>query len=592
MLHYILQTIAFQLFFLIIYDVFLKRDTFFNWNRAYLLITTLLSIILPFVKIEQFKDVVPRQFIIMLPEVILGNLTQTESNFILENGIQQTSGFVITWELFFILGATIAFILFIYKLIKIGVLIYKNPKHWKGNILIIKLLNSSAAFSFLHYIFLGERIKVLEKESIFKHELIHVQEKHTLDLLFFEVLRILFWFNPLIYMYQNRMSTLHEYIADAKAVKTQDETKYYENLLAQVFETKSVSFINTFFKQSLIKKRIVMLTKSKSKQVNLIKYALLIPMVFGMLMYTSSNAQEKVSKEEVAQGLTDEQLKDKFYKELIKLEESGADFFTIADAFMPSKDEYVSSRESFYKFVIYIKRIGERTITRKRKDGTLTQEDIDRNKEMLKKRKTYEEYLKWKKTDKSKEIWENQTSNGTLKLVVNKLGSYTHEEQKDYDGKIKLLLNDDFYTKLIISDGKVSKEIHDPNKSKRDEFEVQEVPFALIDNVPIYQGCENLSTNQERKKCMADKINKHVVENFNVRLGKELGLKRRQRVNVIFKIDKDGNVKGIRSRAPHPDLETEAIRVISLLPKMIPGTHKGKNVIVPYSLPIIFQVGE
>ena len=478
MLHYILQTIAFQLFFLIIYDVFLKRDTFFNWNRAYLLITALLSIVLPFIKIEQFKDVVPQLFIIMLPEVILGNLTQTKSNFVLENGIQQTSGFVITWELFFILGATIAFILFTYKLIKIAVLIYKNPKHWKGNILIIKLLNSSAAFSFLHYIFLGERIKVLEQESILKHELIHVQEKHTLDLLFFEVLRILFWFNPLIYMYQNRMSTLQEYIADAKAVKTQNETKYYENLLAQVFETKNVSFINTFYKQSLIKKRIVMLTKSKSKQILKLKYALLIPMVFGMLLYTSC---EKESVNPEAQELS---ISSQIEQLRLAIE---------ANPEISKEDKEALTKLAFSA----------------RFDHLL-----------------------------------NETSKPTQVLEV-----------QDYSNK-------------------------------------SEVPFALIDEVPVFPGCENLSTNQERKKCMADKINKYVIENFNVKLGKELGLKGKQRVNVIFRIDKNGNVKGIRSRAAHPDLETEARRVISLLPKMIPGKQNGENVTVPYSLPIIFQVSE
>ncbi|MCH7523531.1 MAG: hypothetical protein IIC74_00625 [Bacteroidetes bacterium] len=230
MLHYILQTIAFQLFFLIIYDVFLKRDTFFNWNRAYLLVTVLLSIVLPFIKIESFKQVIPQQFIIMLPEVILGNLTQTESNFVLVNGIVQTSRFMFTWELFFVLGATLAFVLFTYKLIKILFLIYQNPKRWKGDLLIIKLINSNAAFSFFHYVFLGEFLTTKDKNTILKHETIHVKQNHSVDLLLFEILRILFWFNPLVYMYQSRIRTLHEYIADAKAIKSEDKSQYYENL--------------------------------------------------------------------------------------------------------------------------------------------------------------------------------------------------------------------------------------------------------------------------------------------------------------------------------------------------------------------------
>jgi beta-lactamase regulating signal transducer with metallopeptidase domain len=91
-------------------------------------------------------------------------------------------------------------------------------------------------------------------------------------LLFFEILRVLFWYNPLIYIYQSKLRVLHEFIADQEALKTQDKATYYQNLLAQIFDTQNVSFINTFYKKSLIKKRIIMLQKSKSSQLNLAKY--------------------------------------------------------------------------------------------------------------------------------------------------------------------------------------------------------------------------------------------------------------------------------------------------------------------------------
>ena len=116
-----------------------------------------------------------------------------------------------------------------------------------------------------------------------------------------------------------------------------------------------------------------------------------------------------------------------------------------------------------------------------------------------------------------------------------------------------------------------------------------EVPFAVIENVPIYPGCEK-GNNAAKRKCMSDKINKFVQKKFNTDLAGDLGLTGRQRINVIFKIDRSGNVVGVRSRAPHPRLEKEAARVINLLPKMKPGKQRGKAVTVPYSLPIIFQV--
>ena len=116
-----------------------------------------------------------------------------------------------------------------------------------------------------------------------------------------------------------------------------------------------------------------------------------------------------------------------------------------------------------------------------------------------------------------------------------------------------------------------------------------EVPFSVIENVPIFPGCDK-GNNAERRKCMSQKITKFVQRKFNTDLAGDLGLSGRQRISVIFKIDKTGDVVGVRARAPHPRLVKEAQRVINLLPKMKPGKQRGKAVIVPYSLPIIFQV--
>ncbi len=116
-----------------------------------------------------------------------------------------------------------------------------------------------------------------------------------------------------------------------------------------------------------------------------------------------------------------------------------------------------------------------------------------------------------------------------------------------------------------------------------------DVPFAVIENVPVFPGCEKGSNNQKRA-CMSKKISQFVNKKFNTELASDLGLSGRQRINVIFKIDKTGKVTGVRARAPHPGLEKEAKRVIGLLPKMKPGKQRGKPVNVPYSLPIIFQV--
>jgi protein TonB len=119
---------------------------------------------------------------------------------------------------------------------------------------------------------------------------------------------------------------------------------------------------------------------------------------------------------------------------------------------------------------------------------------------------------------------------------------------------------------------------------------IADVPFAIIENVPIYPGCEKMKNNADRKKCMSEKITKFVNREFNTGLATDLGLEGRQKISVQFKIDSKGNVVGIQSRAKHPKLQSEAARVIKKLPTMIPGMQRGKPVGVIYALPIIFQV--
>jgi len=603
MLHYILQTIAFQLFFLIIYDAFLRKETFFNWNRTYLLATATLSVVLPFIQIQSFKNVVPKEFIIAMPEVTVGNLQETNATVITETLANETSKLQFSWELLFYLGASVALIIFVVKLIKIINLIYKNPKHWNKNLRIVTLLKSNTAFSFFYYVFLGEHIKEEDKPTVLKHEAVHVNQKHTFDLLLFEIFRIIFWFNPLIYMYQSRISSLHEFIADAEAVKSQNKNEYYQDLLSQIFETENVSFINAFYKKSLIKKRIAMLSKAKSKQKQLIKYALLIPLVFGMLLYTSSNAQDnsKVVNEienDATDELGDKELQDKYYVEMLELYTNGDTAGIFKDS-KSIKEKYLNTREEFYRFQANMKVLFDKT-------GHTYSGDKNELKEKL--NKSYADYLEFKKTDQAKEIWENNTSDGTLKMVVNELGNLTDKEEKRHESLVQLLIRDDYFHSLVVSDGlgfvkstvddhrpKTTKaKVKKPNENKTNNVELGqdpiEVPFAKIDEVPTLSGCDESSNNDEKKKCVATAISKHVQQNFNTKLAENKNLVGKQRINVIFKIDTNGNVFGVRARAPHKMLEDEAIRVIKTLPQFTPGKQKGEKVVVPYSLPIVFQV--
>lgn len=173
-----------------------------------------------------------------------------------------------------------------------------------------------------------------------------------------------------------------------------------------------------------------------------------------------------------------------------------------------------------------------------------------------------------------------------IKAIVNDGTEITSEDKK----KIEEILST-ISTKDLEEAGSITEKVK--VQKMKDMFSgISDVPFAVIEEVPVFPGCESLTSNEERKSCMSQKITDFINSNFDTSLGKKLGLKGINRVYVQFRINKDGSVEVLGTRAPHDALGAEAERVINLLPKMTPGEHQGKKVGVLYSLPITFKVGE
>ncbi len=121
-----------------------------------------------------------------------------------------------------------------------------------------------------------------------------------------------------------------------------------------------------------------------------------------------------------------------------------------------------------------------------------------------------------------------------------------------------------------------------------EEIEDIEIPFAVIEDVPMFPGCEKVDKSQLRD-CFQEKMNNHIMKNFRYpEIAQEMGIQGRVFVNFI--IAEDGSIINIRMRGPDNNLEEEAKRIISLLPKMTPGRQRGRAVRVPFSIPIIFKL--
>lgn len=120
-----------------------------------------------------------------------------------------------------------------------------------------------------------------------------------------------------------------------------------------------------------------------------------------------------------------------------------------------------------------------------------------------------------------------------------------------------------------------------------DEDIKETLPFTIVEQAPRYPGCKEKS-EEAYKKCFNEKLKKFIAKKINPNL--DINLTGKQKIFVLFKIDKNGDIVDIEARAPHKKLEIEAIKVVKKLPKMKPGKQRTKNVGVKYTLPILLHL--
>ncbi|RPG35170.1 MAG: energy transducer TonB [Muricauda sp. TMED12] len=158
--------------------------------------------------------------------------------------------------------------------------------------------------------------------------------------------------------------------------------------------------------------------------------------------------------------------------------------------------------------------------------------------------------------------------------------------------KIEIAENDEDITETFIEPNDVnqdSKVADIEDVAVAEEEITEEIPIVLVENAPVFPGCENEKTEEDKRDCFQAMVQKHIRKNFRYPdPAKEMGLQ--GRVSIMFTIEKDGSIDNVRLRGPHKSLEEEAARIISKLPTMKPGQQRGVPVKVSYSLPITFKL--
>ncbi|MFN4315953.1 MAG: N-acetylmuramoyl-L-alanine amidase [Chitinophagaceae bacterium] len=275
------------------YHFVLRNREFHQYNRFYLLAAAIISLLIPFLQIPVYfsnPDATPAQMLRGL-QVIYWDQEAENVTVFADSGWRAWS-----WQqwstLFYSIVAGFLLIRLIISLLKIFRIVKSHPVQELEGVHFINTEEPGTPFTFFRWLFWDRRIDLGSSggQQIFRHELYHIQQKHSWDVLFMEVLRTILWINPFFHLIRRELKAIHEFLADRFAVNEQDKWSYAEFLLMQALKTNN-RLVNPFF-HSQIKRRIAMITNSQKTSHRYLRKVLALPlalMVLGLIAFKVKN---------------------------------------------------------------------------------------------------------------------------------------------------------------------------------------------------------------------------------------------------------------------------------------------------------------
>ncbi len=284
-LHYLIQVNLYLVLFYGFYRFLLANETFYNLNRIYLVGSAVLSFGIPFWYSDYIQSFFITQqvnevFYTVLSPAVFGAKASTENPF--------------TWydllKVFYIVCTFFLSIKLIFNFLQLKKILENTEDYSK----------LGAGFSFFNYVFVDKDLQ--KHEVVMEHEYVHIKQLHSADVILFEVIAVLCWFNPVVYFYKKSVKHIHEFIADDIASKLEASKADYAMLLfSQQFGLNPHQLTNQFIDKSTLKRRIEMLHKPRSRKIALLKYGFTAPLFALMLVIASAsiaknNGIKKVEK--------------------------------------------------------------------------------------------------------------------------------------------------------------------------------------------------------------------------------------------------------------------------------------------------------
>ena len=540
MLAYFLKiNVAIALFYAF-YRLFFYKDTYFTWRRAALLCFFAISAVYPLLNIqtwitEQEPMVAMADLYadIVLPEF---TITPEQATSDWKTLLLQTVGFAY-WGMVIVLA-----IRFFIQLAGIIRLAFRCRKAKIGNTNVHLLRQASGPFSFFHWIFIHPTSHTEDELSeILTHEQTHANQWHSIDVLVSEIVCIFCWFNPFAWLMKREIRTNLEYLADNRVLETGHDSKAYQYHLLGLSHHKAAATIYNSFNVLPLKKRIKMMNKKRTREIGRTKYLMFLPLAALLMIISNIEAVARTTKE--------------MAKDVIEaVEENLASNSTTPEMEVATEAipvETPISQQDKDKLVTYKGKVVD-------KDGKPVEgaELLIDGSHKLPQDQSFV-------TDKNGNFSFMAFENAHIGVIWNKNDKYMLKGIR-YDQKERTNL------KIVMDDQWQNPPSNDPNNPV---FEVVEIMPEFPDG-----GMSGLMQF----------LSKNIQYPINAQKNHTQG-----RVTVQFVVNKDGSISEPKIiRGVDPDLDGEAIRVISLMPKWKPGMQKGQPVRVKYTVPVMFRLSD
>ncbi|MGE0077146.1 MAG: TonB family protein [Bacteroidales bacterium] len=574
-----------------LYLLLLKKNQQFEITRFYLIFTVVFAALFPFIKFIDYK-------IIEIPVLDLSSTEIVNADSVIDQNTSLSFWNIINLPsiatyLYLIVGSLILIHL-LYLLIRFAINISKHSRfeilHGK-KVIVSNCWNQT--FSFFGIIVLPEKDFVLKENLLLlKHELVHVKQLHTLDLLLAELFQVIHWFNPFAYSIKKEMREVHEYLADLRVVEDGINKYAYQQLLLEYLTNSVTPRVSNTFSAKLLKKRFAMMTKNKAPKIILIRYLLAIPIVAMLIGLMSFEKKIQYVEKQATPTLKENyDLKNQHQNSINKVVSPKS----TSNSFIEKESKKQQNPESIEEMTKRLKSYAANEtelklfqIDSKNPGSIIT---------IFKKGVVYKIYLVGEHKDEtmkrfvapqleSKENAENillreincAKGYSTILFSCKETGVYNLTIPNKDEGENYLI---GLYLKEIVEEeasGDFKVKIVEAKNEKKNTSINEDDAFVVVDNMPKFNNKG------------IDAAREYIAQNLKYPdIAAKKGIQ--GRVYVSFVVEKDGSVSNTKIvRSVDPILDEEVLRVVNNMPKWTPGSQNGKTVRVKFTIPAIFNL--